>query len=268
MPVPQGRFTSPDDFFKDSKPDDPQSWNKYIYVRNNPLKYVDPSGEKAEITIRTDDRTKRGEIMITASFAVYAAQGSNVSARDLQKIADKIQFEIQAAWNGSFADSGYTFVVTANITSKVMSEADARAAGDSGKIDNLIAVTDTGPLLGLEGLTTEAAAQMASNPEKNYDYGVFPIQTSGEPFLFAHEFTHGLGNPNLRGTGSLSDDTRRPFATQMTNVDFRETFGQLLQSHFQTHHKEYLKSLMSKFPRPKDPITTTTHTVRQYWKNR
>jgi RHS repeat-associated protein len=41
----QGRFTSPDKPFADQYPEDPQSWNLYGYVRNNPLAYVDPTGE-------------------------------------------------------------------------------------------------------------------------------------------------------------------------------------------------------------------------------
>jgi RHS repeat-associated protein len=38
------RFTSPDAPFADQRPEDGQSWNMYAYVRNNPLRYVDPSG--------------------------------------------------------------------------------------------------------------------------------------------------------------------------------------------------------------------------------
>jgi len=40
----QGRFTSPDAPFADQHTIDPQSWNLYAYVRNNPLKNTDPNG--------------------------------------------------------------------------------------------------------------------------------------------------------------------------------------------------------------------------------
>lgn len=41
----QGRFTSPDKPFADQHPEDPQSWNLYGYVRNNPLAHVDSDGQ-------------------------------------------------------------------------------------------------------------------------------------------------------------------------------------------------------------------------------
>ena len=41
-----GRFSSPDNFVNDTHVSDPQSWNLYVYVRNNPLTLTDPSGEK------------------------------------------------------------------------------------------------------------------------------------------------------------------------------------------------------------------------------
>jgi len=39
-----GRFTSPDEAFADQAQANPQSWNLYGYVRNNPLSNLDPSG--------------------------------------------------------------------------------------------------------------------------------------------------------------------------------------------------------------------------------
>jgi RHS repeat-associated protein len=45
---PQGRFTSPDPAFNPpASIADPQRWNRYTYVMNNPLRYVDPDGKEA-----------------------------------------------------------------------------------------------------------------------------------------------------------------------------------------------------------------------------
>lgn len=41
----QGRFTSPDPKMFPHDITDPQSWNKYGYTRNNPLRFTDPNGE-------------------------------------------------------------------------------------------------------------------------------------------------------------------------------------------------------------------------------
>ena len=44
----QGRFTSPDNPFADQSEDDPQSWNLYTYAHNNPLAWIDPTGQFAQ----------------------------------------------------------------------------------------------------------------------------------------------------------------------------------------------------------------------------
>ena len=61
---PQGRFTSPDKPFADQDPYDPQSWNLYSYVRNNPLKFIDETGREivyANNRLRTISDQRRVE---------------------------------------------------------------------------------------------------------------------------------------------------------------------------------------------------------------
>jgi RHS repeat-associated protein len=39
-----GRFMTPDPLLNSGQPWNPQSWNRYAYVENNPLRYTDPTG--------------------------------------------------------------------------------------------------------------------------------------------------------------------------------------------------------------------------------
>ncbi len=55
----QGRFTSPDPLhFHAEMLTDPQRFNLYAYVRNNPLKFVDPKGEEIELVGKEEERRK------------------------------------------------------------------------------------------------------------------------------------------------------------------------------------------------------------------
>jgi RHS repeat-associated protein len=40
----QGRFTSVDPLMASASVNEPQSWNRYVYVKNNPCKFIDPTG--------------------------------------------------------------------------------------------------------------------------------------------------------------------------------------------------------------------------------
>jgi len=40
----QGRFTSPDPLLSSGRTENPQTWNRFTYTLNNPLKYTDPLG--------------------------------------------------------------------------------------------------------------------------------------------------------------------------------------------------------------------------------
>ena len=67
-----GRFISPDPIVQD--PADPQTLNRYAYVRNNPVNYVDPSGYAIEIFI-----------ILLIILVVAAGVGSETYARQQER---------------------------------------------------------------------------------------------------------------------------------------------------------------------------------------
>jgi RHS repeat-associated protein len=72
------RFNSPDKL--GGKVRDPQSWNRYAYTRNNPLKYVDPDGQQVAVAntfrIMTDPSARAA-----AQFFASASAGAEAGLR-------------------------------------------------------------------------------------------------------------------------------------------------------------------------------------------
>jgi RHS repeat-associated protein len=67
----QGRFNSPDPGNAGADPMNPQTWNGYSYVRNNPLAYVDPSGFCTVVSFGVGDKQGQYDSTVPASAAVY-----------------------------------------------------------------------------------------------------------------------------------------------------------------------------------------------------
>jgi RHS repeat-associated protein len=85
----QGRFTSPDVMMaKKEWLADPQRWNRYAYVRNNPLKYIDPEGEDLIIyTFFGKDLTEEQKKYLQANMAkIQAAIAEKFKNAGVEKV--------------------------------------------------------------------------------------------------------------------------------------------------------------------------------------
>jgi len=79
------RFLSPDPLLNSGRPDDPQSWNRYAYVRNNPLNRVDPTGLHD-----LQNNCASGDKKCNKQFEQNAKNLKN-GLSDLQKKVDKLK---------------------------------------------------------------------------------------------------------------------------------------------------------------------------------
>lgn len=69
----QGRFTSPDPLLSSGRVTMPQSWNRYAYTLNNPLRYVDPTGLYEYGAGTTDEQKKKFEAALQRAREQLAA---------------------------------------------------------------------------------------------------------------------------------------------------------------------------------------------------
>ena len=86
----QGRFTSPDDFLNDTRASDPSGWNLYAYVRNNPLKYIDPSGEEVYNT----------NLTVKEQAKLIDDWKQKTGYKDIQFINGRLKINVEAGYEG------------------------------------------------------------------------------------------------------------------------------------------------------------------------
>ncbi len=260
-----GRFMSPDDFWKDSHVGDPQSWNKYAYARNNPLRYVDPTGEKATVssTCTTNDQNQMTcNFNIQASISVYAAEGSNLTQEQLSAAASTIQSSIQNAWSGSFTQDGVTYNVTTQVSVQVA--ASQQAAIDSGA-QNVIGLSNGNAAPGADSYVESRSlfrAITGSGPDK----GLWNINNLANG-IAAHEFTHLLGVANKPGmvlsNTNILNDPAIPHVAISSDLRWgtREAVGSVNLARSMIRNCAQYCGLI-----PSQPRISTTETVQAPWR--
>jgi RHS repeat-associated protein len=109
-----GRFMTPDPLLSSGQPWDPQTWNRYSYTLNNPLRYTDPLGLYVWGNCSGDaDKCKAEQQRFRDSIA-KAQQGlkgldpNSKEAKALQKTLNKLGEEGKGNIKINFGDAGKT----------------------------------------------------------------------------------------------------------------------------------------------------------------
>jgi RHS repeat-associated protein len=182
----EGRFTSPDPGAY--KLEDPRTFNRYAYVNNNPLKYIDPTGREANYVLDLKNKT----ITFYVSIALWGPDADEEYAKKLKKAAE-------SAWQGKYKDkkSGVEFAVATKADVSLYPSAEGRRAPNAFYVDNTL---PTGSNFDLVGNFSKMAGRFPGDPG--------PHAGNLNPDLGheRHEIGHVLGLPqddyHLEGTGS------------------------------------------------------------------
>jgi YD repeat-containing protein len=158
----------------------PQSWNRYSYVMNNPLKYVDPTGENATVVCDVDNNC-------TATVEAQIIADPN----DPQQMETAIAFRNGAVnyWQGTqvTGPDGENVTIQMNVT--IVAPGEAVAAVDTLNVVNGSGVSNVQMTL-LRGAL--------SPPDGGT---IFTQDSTGNPSgmagISAHEGGHLLGMPDM-----------------------------------------------------------------------
>jgi len=168
----QGRFTSPDPLMASAYVKNPQSWNRYSYALNNPLKYLDPDGMDPEPVFRKYEDLSNDERRILANSTIkigdQSLSGQNLydtlkSGTDDQKKELASFLNQTAALEHMVFDNGRTALSYVNSVSEF-------------RVDRVIANVDIGLIDQVRNAKSADGKKRYSGPEDSSDkHGDFDV---------------------------------------------------------------------------------------------
>jgi len=193
-----GRFLSVDPIVPTAVVREPQRWNRYAYVSNNPMKNADPTGKLLEVVAGTCDDTTPCYSKVDAYQAVL-----NFVGKDAAKY-------LQLGKNGQVTLNG---ISAANFI---------KLGGGAAIIGNLIRSTDRTAAFALSadakgGAFTE---QMAGGTLTKINPAAFPTIMGGATQTLDTAMAHDLGGHALMDMWGIS-----PFNTAFGSIDQRIAMG-------------------------------------------
>ena len=228
----QGRFTSPDPLYLEMKRlSDPQQLNIYVYARNNPLKFIDPSGLDIEVT-GDAYQSYLDQLQQSVSFKIQRnsknkvvivdSNGNELSKDDLKKLGKGLKGSEKDTFKAITDEKHHVSVAALKFDPTGSVFFGAFRGGGKQTLDfsdiNLLAATD------------KAAASQVVLHETLEAYA----GSKGKGYLEAHEYANGF--PGAGGlvdvsSGLVWDDSRENLRGQVNDysmigrqdVNFRMT---------------------------------------------
>jgi len=231
-----GRFTSVDPINLTKKRLlDPQRINLYAYVRNNPLKFIDPKGE--DVLLANDTKDGRRKALLNATATLKDSEKRNIGIRKNADGKYELYVKDPSKIDTSKASPGYQYLTqrigdhSIQVSYTLLGKGQSVVAGDGqtysqkglaagaggvtiglggGKIEVIVA--EGGVPNGVKGLTQSGKDVQIAFPDH--------LVTAHE--LFGETLKYTPGNQRLQGQddATKAEDSRRVIAIENEIRDF------------------------------------------------
>jgi RHS repeat-associated protein len=85
------RFLTPDPLMASARAPDPQTWNRYAYARNNPLRFFDPTGLEEETAQQCRQDSKCTFVSLNVIYDKKANDGEGLTDKQKAAFASQLQ---------------------------------------------------------------------------------------------------------------------------------------------------------------------------------
>ena len=191
-----GRFISPDPLMASAKVSNPQTWNRYAYTLNNPLRYIDPDGLEVP-----DDCVQDPECTIVVKINVIydstVNEGQGLTTEQKQEFEKE---QIEKAQKG-FGISNIKLDVTYTPGSYTV-DANGLLQLTGLKSDSLNLLVSSGTptgAAGTSGVNRSGTALTVVNFNEVFNRNLFLLFTNTTSHEFAHQFLGDVFRPKPRG---------------------------------------------------------------------
>lgn len=197
-----GRFMTPDPLMASAKVWNPQTWNRYAYALNNPLRFIDPTGmdvaqscadnKKCQITVKVnviwDKTANNGKGLTDKQKADFQKNQIDKAVKDYAKSGIKLDV--------SYTEGSFT----------VDSNNNAHFTGLQSDAVNVVASNQTYDGSNESTMTNSGTAITLINVNDVHDYNAAPLFTNTTEHELAHQFLGDTAKPNSSLPGYIANE--------------------------------------------------------------
>jgi RHS repeat-associated protein len=189
----QGRFTTPDPLMASAKASDPQTWNRYSYAINNPLRHVDPDGLEVPEDCAKDKKCAI-VVKVNVIYDQTANRGRGLTAEQKRKFEQGQLAKAQKDYGTSNIKLDFTYTAGSYT---VGANGQPQLTGIKSDALNLV-VSNATPngAAGVSGVdrNTDVAVTFV-NFNEVHDRNAYPLFTNTTEHEFGHQFLGDVYRP-------------------------------------------------------------------------